>query len=82
MIEPTSADGTFWGSVLAAMTATGMAVRWWYHTRKLRNIDITDGDVTKSLTFVLNELHEQIDDLKEEVRLLKLENAALRDGRL
>lgn len=81
MMEPTTTDGTFWGTILGAMAATGAFARWWYHTRKLRNIDITDGDVTRSLTFVLNELHEQIDDLKEEVRLLKLENAALREGR-
>lgn len=81
MMEQTNVDGTFWSSIAAAVTATGIAVRWYYHTRKLRNIDITDGDVTKSLTFVLNELHDQIDELKEEVRLLKLENAALRAGR-
>lgn len=81
MIEPSSADGTFWGSIVAAVTATGIAVRWYYHTRKLRNIDITDGDMTRSLTFVLNELHDQIDELKEEIRILKLENAALREGR-
>lgn len=78
MIEPTTIDTPFWGSIMATITATGLAVRWWYHTRKLRNIDITDGDVTKSLTFVLNELHDQINDLKEEIRVLKLENAALR----
>lgn len=76
--SPSDWDGSVWGAIFGAGTAVGLAVRWWYHVRRLQNADAVDGSVTKSLKFVLDELHKEVGMLKTEVALLKAENAELR----
>lgn len=62
----------------AALTGALVALKWWYHVRKLARADRQDGSISRSLEFVLDQLHREIASLKTEVALLKLENADLR----
>lgn len=74
-------DGTLWGAIGATAVAVGAFVRWWYHVRRLENADRVDGSVSRSISFVLNELREEIERLKRENASLHDEIAQLRAGR-
>ncbi len=76
-MDPQTSDVKFWGALVTAILSTGAGVRWWYHVRRLQNADTTDGDVTKSISYVINTMKDEISRAKAEHIELRARLSAL-----
>jgi len=76
-VDPQSSDIRFWTVISSACLGVAGAVRWWYHVRRMQNADSTDGAVTKSISFVINELKDEIARAKAEHKELRTRILAL-----
>ena len=81
MIDSQTSGG--WLAAIIASLFTGISV--WYHLRKLKNVDVIDGGVSKSLDVVLKALRDEIarghterDELREQIALQAEEIASLK----
>jgi parvulin-like peptidyl-prolyl isomerase len=72
VIAPEVQDTTMYTKLAGAIAATMGAVGWYFHVRKLRNVQVVDSGVTKSLDVVLKSMRDEIERSKKERRLLEV----------